>query len=138
MSVPTSISSRAIPLAFSTDGTNYKNAVCLKVWNLNADVSTSVEETQCGPFNTEGAMSTQFDFEIVVNTTPSGASEISGPQISSYFFNRTPVYVRVQPGTGMNVAAYGKLYNYKSTGTGGAGLYTISGTFKADGDPTLS
>lgn len=138
MSVPTTLSSRAIPLAFSTDNIIFKNAVCLKIANLNMDVSTSPEDTQCGTFNTEGPIATTFDFEIIVNTTPAGATEISGPEVMSWFINRTPIYTRVQPGTGMNILAYGKLYNVKSSVTGGPGFYTISGTFRADGDPTLS
>lgn len=137
MSVPTTLSSRAIPLAFSEDDITYKNAVCLSTAGLNMDVSSSVEETQCGPFNTEGSMTTQFDFEIVVNTTPN-VTEISGPDVMDWFVNRTAIYTRVQPGTGMNIKAYGKLYNIKSTLTGGPGLYKISGTFKADGDPILT
>lgn len=138
MSNPTTIAAKTIPMAFSTDNVTWKNAVCLKTGDVTIDIPTSDEETQCGRLRSEAVQDCQFTFEIVANTTPNGATEISASTLLSYFFNRTSVYVRVQPGTGMNIQAYGKLYNVKSTVTGTAELYKISGTFKADGDATLS
>lgn len=137
MSNPTTLAAKLIPLAISTDDVTYKNLVCLKVANLNLDIPTSDEETQCGKLTSEGSKVCEFDFEIVVNTTPN-ATEISGPEIMGYWDARTPIYVRIQPGTGMNVKSYGKLYNVKSSVTGGVDLYKITGTFKNDGDPVIS
>jgi hypothetical protein len=137
MSNPTTIAAKTVPMAFSTDNITWKNAVCMKVWNMNLDVPTTDEETQCGRLRAEGVKDCQFDFELVINTTPN-TGEISGKEILSWWDARTPVYVRVQPGTGLNVQGYGKIYGYKTSGDGSASLYKVSGTFKADGDPTIS
>lgn len=138
MSNPTTIAAKTVAMAFSTDNVTWKSAVCLKTGDVNIDIPTSDEETQCGRLRSESVQDVQFTFEIVANTTPNVATEISAATIMGYFANRTPVYVRIQPGTGMNIAAYGKIYNIKSTVTGSAELYKISGTFKADGDATIN
>jgi hypothetical protein len=138
MSVPTTISAITVPLAFSTDNITFKSAVCLKVWNVNLDIATTEEDTQCGILVAEGAKKTDFDFEVIANLTPSGATQISAKEIMGYWDARTAVYVRVQPGTGMNILAFGKLYNIKASAAAGTTLFTITGTFKASGDPTIS
>jgi len=138
MSNPTTLAAKHIPMAFSTDNVTFKSAVCLSTGDVSINIPTTDEETQCGRLRAEGVQDVQFTFEIVANTTPNGATEISAPALLSYFFNRTSVYVRVQPGTGMNILAYGKLYDVSYTVTGAPGLFKIRGTFKADGDATLS
>lgn len=138
MSNPTTIAAKTVPMAFSVDNITYKNAVCLSTGDVTMDIPTQDEETQCGRLRSESVQDVQFTFEIVANTTPAGATEISAATLLSYFSQRTPVYVRVQPGTGMNIQAYGKLYNMKTTVTGNAQLLKFSGTFKADGDATIS
>lgn len=138
MSNPTTIAAKTVPMAFSTDNVNWKSAVCLKTGDVNLDIPTSDEETQCGRLRSEAVQDVQFTFEVVANTTPNAATEISAKELLGYFANRTSVYVRVQPGTGLNIAAYGKIYNMKTTVTGAAELLKFSGTFKADGDATIS
>lgn len=138
MSNPTAIAAKTIPMQFSTNGTTWKSAVCLKTGDANLDIPTSDEETQCGRLRSEAVQDVQFNFEIVANTTPNASTEISASDLLGYFSARTPVYVRLQPGTGMNIQAYGKIYNMKTAITGAAELIKFSGTFKADGDATIS
>lgn len=138
MSNPTTLAAKTIPMAFSTDNITWKSAVCLKTGDVTLDIPTTDEETQCGRLRSEAVQDVQFTFEVVANTTPNTATEISASTLLSYFSNRTPVYVRVQPGTGLNILAYGKIYNMKTSVTGAAELLKFSGTFKADGDATIS
>jgi hypothetical protein len=138
MSNPTTLAAKTIPMAFSTDNITWKSAVCLKTGDVSMSIPTTDEETQCGRLRSEAVQDVQFTFDIVANTTPNGATEISAATLLGYFTARTPVYVKIAPGTGMNISAYGKIYEMKTQVTGAANLISFSGTFKADGDATIS
>jgi hypothetical protein len=138
MSNPTTIAGKLVPLAISTDNITFKNAVCLKTWNLDLDIPTNDEPTQCGVFRTESPQTCQFDFELVVNTTPTTGTEISYKELLGYWSAATSLYVKVAPGTGITVSSYGKIYNLKSSAPVN-GLLTVTATFKNNGaDPVIS
>lgn len=137
MSVPTTQQSKLIPFAISLDGgSTYLNLVCLKVWNFTGDTPTSEEETQCGVFNTLGALRSTFDFEAVANSTPNGATEVSHAQILAAWKNQTLVYAKVQP-TGMYIQGPGYITNVKFAASVGS-LFSFTGTFKMEGDPDIT
>ena len=136
MSNPTTIQAKLVPFTLGTDGTTYKNVVCLKVWNFSGDTSTAKEETQCGVFTGLNANESSFDFEIVANTTAS-VTEYSAKDILGFWNDQTQVYAKVAPAAGLTISGPGYLTNVKIAAAVGS-LVTMTGTFSVDGEITVA
>jgi hypothetical protein len=95
MSNPTVVQSRNVPFAVSTDGNTYKNVVCKKTWGLTLAPQFTEEDSDCGTLTAVGSVRFSFDFEIVLNTTPNGATEISANEMAGYANNGTLIYVKL-------------------------------------------
>lgn len=136
MSVPTGIQSNLVPFALSTDDTTYKNVVCKKAWSFKGSTPTNVEETDCGPMVGLGSNNFSFDFQMVLNTTPDGATQISAKTVLQYWNAQTPVYVKVQypasVGTDFYLQASGFITNFELVNSVG-NLMTFNGTFTGNG-----
>lgn len=141
MSTPTTLQSNLIPFALSSDGVTYKNVVCKKAWNFNGTTNTTVEDTDCGPLVGVGANAWTFDFEMVLNTTPIGATEISAKEVLSYWNNQTLSYAKVlyPSGTGANFYIQGSGYitSFVLQNTVGS-LMTFTGTMTGNGAVDIS
>ena len=136
MSTPTVIQSNLVPFKLSTDDITYKNVVCKKSWNLTISVPTNIEQTDCGPLVGLAANTSTFDFEIVINTTPNGATEMSAKDILTIVNAQTLCYAKVQypdpGGTSLYVQGSGYLTNFVIQNTVG-NVMTCTGTFTAQG-----
>jgi hypothetical protein len=136
MSTPTGIQSNLVPFALSTDNSTYKNVVCKKAWGFKGTTPTNVEETDCGPMVGLGSNNFSFDFQMVLNTTPNGATEMSAKDVLTIWNNQTACYVKVQypggVGTDFYLQASGYITSFELTNQVG-NLMTFSGTFTGNG-----
>lgn len=136
MSVPTTLQSNLVPFALSTDEITYKNVVCKKAWNFNGTTPTNVEETDCGPLVGLGSNTWTFDFEMVLNTTPDGATQMSAKDVLSIWNNQTFAYAKVMypANTGVNfyIQGAGYITSFVLQNTVG-NLMTFTGTFSGNG-----
>lgn len=136
MSTPTVIQSNLVPFALSTDNVTYKNVVCKKAWSFKGSTPTSVEETDCGPLVGLGSNNFSFDFQMVLNTTPNGATEMSAKDVLTIWNNQTACYVKVlyPAGTGADfyLQASGYVSNFELQNTVGNAM-TFNGTFTGNG-----
>lgn len=133
MSVPTTISARLVPFSLSLDGVTYKNAVCKKAWNFSGDPTINQEASDCSDFHTSlGANKWSFDFELIMNTTPNAATEISGQELLTYWQTKQLLYVKVLYTSSFLISGAGYISVKLSAPQGG--LLAISGTFTGDGD----
>lgn len=119
MSVPTTLQSRLIPMALSTDGITYRNVVCKRTMNFTGSTPTNQEDTDCDTFTALGSNTWSFDFEGVFNLTPD-SNQYSAKEILDFWNNQTVLYVKVQyptsgGSTGTNLYLQGQGY---LTGTG--------------------
>ena len=136
MSTPTTIQSNLVPFALSTDDITYKDVVCKKAWNFNGTTPTAVEQTDCGPLTGVGSNEWSFDFDMILNRTPNGATEMSFNTILSIWNNQTLSYAKVKYPTGTGADFYiqgaGYLTNCKLSNSVG-NLIGFSGTFTGNG-----
>lgn len=136
MSTPTTVQSNLVPFALSTDDVTYKNVVCKKAWNFNGTTPTTIEETDCGPLVGLGTNNWTFDFEMVLNTTPNGATEMSAKEVLDIWNNQTPAYAKVfypSPGGGsFYIQGAGYITNFVFQNTVG-NMMTYTGTFSGNG-----
>lgn len=136
MSTPTTLQSNLIPFALSTDDITYKNVVCKKAWNFNGTTPTNIEQTDCGPLVALGSNQWTFDFQMVLNTTPNGATEMSAKDVLTLWNNQTYCYAKVlyPAGTGANfyIQGAGYISNFKLANQVG-NLMTFDGTFSGNG-----
>lgn len=133
MSVPTYILSSAVPFAISTDGVTYKNVVCKKTWGYTGSAEITKEPTDCGVLKAPGAIDESFNFELILNITPNGATEWGSDAIMNFFQAKTLLYVKVTVGS---VTYYrqgqGYIANYTETAAQ-AGMIAATGTFELYG-----
>lgn len=136
MSTPTTVQSNLVPFAISTDDVTYKNVVCKKSWNFNGTTQTTTENTDCGPLIAVGSNEFTFDFEMVLNTTPNGATEMSAKDVLTIWNNQTYSYVKVLypaiTGTSFFIMGGGYITSFKLTNQVG-NLMTFTGTFSGNG-----
>lgn len=132
MSALTPIQARNVPFAVGTDGVTYKNLVCKKLWGLTLTPTIVEEETDCGIAVGSGAVKFQFNFEIVMNTTISGATEISANTMMGYANNGTLIYVLLQSSTDYIRRGSGYISNYQESAPQG-GFITATGTITGNG-----
>lgn len=134
----TTVQSNLVPIAISSDGgSTYKNIVCKKGYTFNGSTSTTKEETDCGTFTGLGANEWSFDFDAVVNTTPS-SGEFSYEDILGFWVAQTALKVKVQYPTsgspGGDFYMQGDVYLSSLTQTNSVGsLIQFSGTFSGTG-----
>lgn len=133
----TTLQSNLVPLKISTDtGTTKKSIVCKKSWTFNHSTSTTEEETDCGVLLGIGANKWSFDVEGVVNTTPTGASEVSAEDLLGIANAQTKflVYLDYPSGSGTDLYASGEAYltDFKITNSVG-NLMTFTGTISGTG-----
>ena len=95
MSTPTTVQSNLVPIAFSVDDITYKAWLCKKAWNFKGTTPTNVEETDCGPLVGLGSNNFSFDAQIVLNTTPDGATQWLFKDVLGHWNNQTYGYVKV-------------------------------------------
>lgn len=136
MSTPTTVQSNLVPFALSTDDITYKNVVCKKAWNFNGTTPTNVEDSDCGSLTGLGSNNWTFDFEMVLNTTPDGATQMSAKDVLALWNNQTFSYAKVlypSPG-GANffIQGGGYITNFVLQNTVG-NLMTFTGTFTGNG-----
>lgn len=136
MSTPTTLQSNLVPFALSTDDITYKNVVCKKAWNFNGTTATNPEDTDCGVLVGLGANAWTFDFEMVLNTTPNGATEMSAKDVLSIWNNQTFAYAKVlypnPGGTNFYIQGGGYITSFTLQNTVG-NLMTFTGTFSGNG-----
>lgn len=137
MSAFTPIQSRNVPFAIGTDGISYKNLVCKKLWGLTLTPTTVEEETDCGIAVGTGAVKFSFNFEIVMTTTPNGATEVSANTVAGYAVNGTLVYVSLVSGSDYIRKGSGYITNYQESAPQG-GFITATGTITGNGTISLS
>lgn len=129
MSALTPLQSKNVPFAMGTDGITYKNVVCKKLSGLTLTPTIAEEETDCGPATGVGAVKFQFNAEVVLNTTPSGATEISSNEVFAWANAGTLVYV-LMSASGYIRRGSGYISNYQeSLPQGGfvTATFTITG-----------
>ena len=132
MSVPTTLAANLVPFAISADDITYKNVVCKKAWNLNLDIPVTQEESDCSIHTSVGAVRWSFDFEIILNLTPNGATEVSADTVIGYAINKTTFYVKVAYSSSYYRQGAGYITNWRESAPQG-GLITCTGTFTGDG-----
>lgn len=136
MSTPTTLQSNLVPFKLSTDDITYKNVVCKKAWSFNGTTPTNIEETDCGPLVGLGTNNWSFDFEMVLNTTPNGSTEMSAKDVLSIWNNQTAAYAKVlypdPGGTTFYLQGSGYITNFVLQNTVG-NLMTFTGTFSGQG-----
>lgn len=141
MSTPTTLQSNLVPFALSTDDVTYKNVVCKKAWNFNGTTPTNVEETDCGPLVGLGSNNWTFDFEMVLNTTPNGSTEMSAKDVLTIWNNQTASYVKVfypnPGGTNFYIQGAGYITSFVLQNTVG-NLMTFTGTFSGNGSVDIT
>lgn len=141
MSTPTTIQSNLVPFAISTDDVTYKNVVCKKAWNFNGTTPVTTEQTDCGPLVAVASNEWTFDFEMVLNTTPNGATEMSAKDILTIWNAQTYSYVKVlypdPGGTNFYIQGAGYITSFTLTNTVG-NLMTFTGTFTGNGNPDIT
>jgi hypothetical protein len=93
MSALTPVQAKNVPFAMGTDGIIYKNVVCKKLSGITLTPTIAEEETDCGPATGVGAVKATFNVEIVLNTTPNGATEISANEVFIWANAGTLVYM---------------------------------------------
>lgn len=136
MSTPTTIQSNLVPIAISTNGSLYKNLVCKKSWGFKGTTPTSIEQTDCGPLVGLGSNEWSFDAEIIINTSPSGASELSAKELLDIWNNQTLAYMKVlypnSDGSNFYIQGSGYITAYNMTNTVGS-LMSVTVTFSGNG-----
>lgn len=136
MSTPTVVQSNLVPFALSTDDNTYKNVVCKKAWSFNGDTPTKTDESDCGVHIGLGANTWSFDFEILLNTTPDGSTEMSAKDVLALWNGQTVTYVKVQypanNGASFFITGSGYITKFTLTNTVGS-LITFTGTFTGNG-----
>jgi hypothetical protein len=136
MSTPTTIQSNLVPFNLSSDDITYKAVVCKKAWNFTGTTPTTTEQTDCGPLTAVGSNEFSFDFEMILNTTPDSATQMSFKDVLTLWNNQTLVYAKVlyPSGTGANfyIQGSGYLSNLKLQNTVGS-LQTFTGTITGNG-----
>lgn len=135
MSAFTPLLARNIPFAIGIDGITYKNLVCKKLWGLTLTPTIAEEETDCGPATGVGAVKFSFNFEIVMTTTPNGATEVSANTVFGYANNGTLVYILLQSGSDYIRRGSGYISNYQENAPQG-GFVTATGTITGTGTLT--
>lgn len=141
MSTPTVIQSNLVPFALSTNDITYKNVVCKKSWNFNGTTTTNPEETDCGVLTGIGANAFTFDFEMVLNTTPDGATEMSAKDVLTIWNNQTLAYAKVlyPSPAGGNFYIQGAGYITSFTLQNQVGnVMTFTGTFSGNGSVDIT
>lgn len=132
----TTVQSNLWPLKISTDGgTTKKAVVCKKSWTLSLNSSTSKEQSDCGSLLGLGAVEWGFDFEGVVNTSPTSGSEVSAEDLLALANNQTLFSVYpTDANSGADLYASGNVYlvDFKVTNQVGS-LMTFSGRLEGTG-----
>lgn len=133
----TTLQSNLVPIKISTDdGVTLQSIVCKKSWSFNGTTSVSEEETDCGTLIGLGSNKWSFPFEGVVNTTPTGATEVSAEDLLSIWHNQTQfiVYIDYPAGSGGDFYLSGDAYITDFTITNSVGsLMIFSGTITGTG-----
>lgn len=142
MSVPTPIQSNLVPVAISTDsGVTYKDVTCKKAWNFNGSTATNVEGTDCGPLVGLGSNNWTIDMEMVLNTTPDGATQISAKEMLDIWAAQTLAQIKVLypslGGTNFFIQGSGYLTSFVLQNTVG-NLMTYTATFTGQGSPDVT
>jgi hypothetical protein len=132
MSNPTTVAARSVPVAISTDGVTYKNAVCKKLWNLTLEKVTTEEESDCGTHAEVGATKITVDFEFILNTTPNGATEWGSDSVINWADAGTLVYIKLTSGSTYFRSVSGYFTNYTEAAPQG-GLVAATVSFKGTG-----
>ena len=135
MSVPTTLASKLIPFALSSDDVTYKNVVCKKAWDLNIDLPLTQEESDCSVHTAVGTPKWAFNFEIILNTTPD-SNQYSADAVATFANNGTRIFVKVTY-TGYYRQGAGYITNWKESAPVN-GLVTCTGTFTGDGTLDLT
>lgn len=130
----TTLQSNLVPLKFSNDaGVTYKSLVCQKGATFALDSPVTREETYCGSHVGLGAVTWGFDFDGVVNITPTGASEVSYEDLLGFASAQTLLYIKEEypgsAGTDFYHQGTGYITNLQKVGQQGS-LITFSGRFE--------
>lgn len=126
-----------MPFAISTDGVTYKSVVCKKAWNVAIDPQITSEDSDCGVHTSVGTTRWSFDAEIILNTTPNGATEVSANTVAGYANAGTLVYVKLVYSGSYYRQGQGYITNYRESAPLN-GLVSASFTFTGDGTLDLS
>lgn len=109
----TTLQSNLVPIKISVDaGVTKKAIVCKKSWSFNGTTATNEDETDCGIHVGLGANKWGFPFEGVVNTTPTGASEVSAEDLLGIWNAQTLflVYIDYPAAAGTDLYLSGSAY----------------------------
>ncbi len=132
MSNPTTVAARSVPFAVSADGNTYKTAVCKKLVNLNVDMPVTQEESDCSVHTSTGTAKWAFDVELILNTTPNGATEMAFDTMLAWALAGTGFYVKTTSGGSYYRQGFGYISNWRESLPQG-GLVTVTFTFTGDG-----
>jgi hypothetical protein len=133
----TTLQSNLVPVKLSADaGVTKKAVVCKKSWTFNGTTPVNEDETDCGPHIGLGANKWSIDVEGIVNTTPTGATEMSAEDLLGFWNSQTSllIYLDYPSGAGTDLYASGSIYitNFQITNQVGS-LITFSATFSGNG-----
>lgn len=138
MSNPTALESRNVPFAVSTDGNTYKNLVCKRTWGVSIEPQFTQEDSDCGVLTAVGASPRwSFSFEIIMNTTPNGATELSANEMAGYANSGTLLYVKLVSTGVYYRQGSGYITAYEESAPIN-GFVTATGTFTGTGTLDLS
>lgn len=137
MSAMSPIQSSAVPFAVGTDGIAYKNLVCKRLWGLTINPTITEEESDCGVAVGVGIAHFSFNFEIIMSTTPNGATEVSANTTAAWANNGTLVYVKLISGSDYIRKGSGYISNYQESAPLN-GVITATGTITGNGTISLS
>lgn len=136
MSTPTTIQANLVPFSLSVDNTTYKNVVCKKSWNFNGTTQTNTEQTDCGPLTAVGSNEFTFDFEMVLNTTPDSATQMSAKEVLAIWNSQAITYAKVlypdPAGSNFYIQGAGYITSFVLQNSVG-NLMTFTGTFTGNG-----
>lgn len=141
MSVPTTLQSNLVPFAISEDDVTYKNVLCKKAWNFQGTTAVTEEESDCGVHAGLGSNKATVQLDIILNTTPNTATEVSGKVMAAYWEAQTLLYLRLfyPVSTGADLYVKGQAYitSYNIINQVGS-LINISMTMTFNSSPDMT
>ena len=137
----TAIQSSSVPFYMSTDGSNWKMAVCKRGITFNGTTPVTAEDTDCGPIVGIASNQWSFDLDLVVNLTPDIGTAESYEQILKWWSAQTLLYVRwnYPDSSGTDFKHTGQAYITSITGAVAQGnAMNCQVTFTGQGAITVS
>lgn len=118
---------------FSTDGTTWKQLICITDWNFDLDAALTEEDTFCGSSTGVGIPKGKGSANFVAEFAPSG-SQVSAEDVVNWVNSRQALSFRVQyptsgtPGSDLYLASTGATAKMNHVNIQGAAKNNLKGT----------